>query len=154
MPASDTATGWSFDTDGRLVTVPGWRRRGFRQGAFGLASAPRVSDIVALCFKSRLKIWFRRSIGPVKTTSTSGRRAPDGELALDAMHPMPSTAIGSYRSRMSDLYHVPFGHASTVNKDGGTACREGDVRTVVETERATAASWKDRKSFIAGNGHG
>src|SRR6202034_4669292 len=35
--------------------------------------------------------------------------------------------------------------------------REGDQKgaMVVETEKKlTAASWKDRKSFIAGNGHG
>jgi hypothetical protein len=53
---------------------------------------------------------------------------------------------------------VPFGHASTVNKQGVQfARREGDQKgaAVIETEKKqTASSWKDRKSFIAGNGHG
>jgi phenylpropionate dioxygenase-like ring-hydroxylating dioxygenase large terminal subunit len=57
-----------------------------------------------------------------------------------------------------DSYHVPFGHASTVNKQGVQfARREGDQKgaAVIETEKKqTAASWKDRKSFIVGNGHG
>ena len=57
-----------------------------------------------------------------------------------------------------DSYHVPFGHASTVNKRGVQfARREGDQKgaAVVETEKKqTAASWKDRKSYIVGNGHG
>src|SRR4029079_5438032 len=55
-------------------------------------------------------------------------------------------------------YHVPFGHASTVNKDGVQfARREGDSKgaAVIETKKKeTAGSWKDRKSYIAGNGHG
>jgi len=50
------------------------------------------------------------------------------------------------------------GHASTVNKDGVQfARREGDQKgaTVVEAARKqTAGSWRDRKSYIAGNGHG
>jgi phenylpropionate dioxygenase-like ring-hydroxylating dioxygenase large terminal subunit len=57
-----------------------------------------------------------------------------------------------------DSYHVPFGHASTVNKQGVQfARREGDQKgaTVVETDKKqTAASWKERKSYIVGNGHG
>jgi phenylpropionate dioxygenase-like ring-hydroxylating dioxygenase large terminal subunit len=57
-----------------------------------------------------------------------------------------------------DSYHVPFGHASTVNKQGVQfARREGDRQgaAVVEAEKKqTAASWKERKSYIAGNGHG
>jgi len=57
-----------------------------------------------------------------------------------------------------DSYHVPFGHGSTVNKQGVQfARREGDLKgaTVVETEnKRTAASWKERKSYTAGNGHG
>ena len=58
-----------------------------------------------------------------------------------------------------DSYHVPFGHASTVNKEGVQfARREGDRKgaKVVETEKKqqTGEHWKDRKSYIAGNGHG
>jgi len=45
-----------------------------------------------------------------------------------------------------DSYHVPFGHASTVNKDGVQfARREGDKSgaKVVEADQAkTAQSWK------------
>ena len=87
-------------------------------------------------------------------------RAPDGMLALDAgMHRYAFN--GNWKLQVEnvlDSYHVPFGHASTVNKDGVQfARREGDQKgaAVVETEKKqTAASWKDRKSFIAGNGHG
>ena len=57
-----------------------------------------------------------------------------------------------------DSYHVPFGHASTVNKDGVQfARREGDQKgaAIVETQKKeTAGTWKDRKSYIVGNGHG
>jgi phenylpropionate dioxygenase-like ring-hydroxylating dioxygenase large terminal subunit len=58
-----------------------------------------------------------------------------------------------------DSYHVPFGHASTVNKEGAQfARREGDKEgaKVVETkdQNKTAASWRNRKSYVTGNGHG
>ena len=87
-------------------------------------------------------------------------RAPDGTLALDAgMHRYVYN--GNWKLQVEnvlDSYHVPFGHASTVNKQGVQfARREGDQKgaTVVETDKKqTAASWKDRKSYIAGNGHG
>src|SRR5262249_17065153 len=87
-------------------------------------------------------------------------RAPTGELALDAgMHRY--SYAGNWRLQVEnvlDSYHVPFGHASTVNKQGVQfARREGDEKgaTVIEAEKKrTAASWKERKSYIVGNGHG
>ena len=87
-------------------------------------------------------------------------RAPDGTLALDAgMHRYVYN--GNWKLQVEnvlDSYHVPFGHASTVNKQGQQfARREGDQKgaTVVEADKKqTAASWKDRKSYITGNGHG
>jgi phenylpropionate dioxygenase-like ring-hydroxylating dioxygenase large terminal subunit len=157
--------GWSFDTDGRLATVPVPEGcgEGFNQEAFGLASAPRVSDYRGFVFASLAAkgMSFEDHIGPMKDNIDDlVDRAPDGELALDAgMHRYAFN--GNWKLQVEnvlDSYHVPFGHASTVNKDGVQfARREGDQKgaTVVETEKKqTASSWKDRKSFIAGNGHG
>ena len=87
-------------------------------------------------------------------------RAPDGELALDAgMHRYVFS--GNWKLQVEnvlDSYHVPFGHASTVNKAGVQfARREGDRQgaAVIETgKQQTASTWKDRKSFTVGNGHG
>jgi phenylpropionate dioxygenase-like ring-hydroxylating dioxygenase large terminal subunit len=104
---------------------------------------------------------FEDHIGPMKgNIDDLVDRAPAGELALDAgMHRY--TYAGNWKLQVEnvlDSYHVPFGHASTVNKQGVQfARREGDSKgaTVVEAEKKqTAASWKDRKSFIVGNGHG
>ena len=157
--------GWSFDTDGRLVTVPVPEGcgEGFDKEAFGLASAPRVGQYRGFVFASLAAkgISFEDHIGPVKDNIDDlVDRAPDGELALDAgMHRYAFN--GNWKLQVENVlnsYHVPFGHASTVNKDGVQfARREGDQKgaAVVETEKKqTAASWKDRKSFIAGNGHG
>jgi benzoate/toluate 1,2-dioxygenase subunit alpha len=157
--------GWSFDTDGSLATVPVPEGCGesFDKEAFGLASAPRVGQYRGFVFASLAGkgASFEDHIGPVKDNIDDlVDRAPDGELALDAgMHRYAYN--GNWKLQVEnvlDSYHVPFGHASTVNKDGVQfARREGDQKgaAVVETEKKqTAASWKDRKSFIAGNGHG
>src|SRR4029077_2438665 len=60
-----------------------------------------------------------------------------------------------------DSYPVPSGHASTVNKDGVQfARREGDSKgaKVVETDKpsasSTSQSWKERRSYTVGSGHG
>ena len=57
-----------------------------------------------------------------------------------------------------DSYHVPFGHASTVNKEGVQfARREGDksgAKVVEADQQKTSQSWKGRRSYIVGNGHG
>jgi phenylpropionate dioxygenase-like ring-hydroxylating dioxygenase large terminal subunit len=157
--------GWSFDTDGRLVAVPVPEgcATDFDKQAFGLARAPRVGEyrgfvFASLCAKGAS---FEDHIGPMKgNIDDLVDRAPDGELALDAgMHRY--VYAGNWKLQVEnvlDSYHVPFGHASTVNKQGVQfARREGDRKgaTVVETEKKeTAASWKDRKSYIVGNGHG
>ncbi|HWS09931.1 MAG TPA: Rieske 2Fe-2S domain-containing protein, partial [Xanthobacteraceae bacterium] len=157
--------GWTFDTDGRLVTVPVPEgcAENFDKEAFGLARAPRVGEYRGFVFASLAAKGssFEDHIGPVKgNIDDLVDRAPDGTLALDAgMHRYVYN--GNWKLQVEnvlDSYHVPFGHASTVNKDGVQfARREGDQKgaMVVETEKKqTAASWKDRKSFIAGNGHG
>ena len=157
--------GWSFDTDGRLagVPVPEGRAADFDQGAFGLAHAPRVAEYRGFVFASLAEdgLSFEDHLGPMKRNIDDlVDRAPDGELALDAgMHRY--VYAGNWKLQVEnvlDSYHVPFGHASTVNKQGVQfARREGDRKgaTVVETEKKqTAASWKERKSYIAGNGHG
>src|SRR5262249_60863356 len=91
-------------------------------------------------------------IGPMKRNIDDlVDRAPDGELALDAgMHRY--AYAGNWKLQVEnvlDSYHVPFGHASTVNKQGVQfARREGDRKgaTVIETgKQQTAASWRDRK---------
>jgi benzoate/toluate 1,2-dioxygenase subunit alpha len=157
--------GWTFDTDGKLVAVPVSEGcgEGFDQGALGLARAPRVADYRGFVFASLADngLGFEDHIGPMKgNIDDLVDRAPDGALALDAgMHRYVYN--GNWKLQVEnvlDSYHVPFGHASTVNKQGVQfARREGDQKgaAVIETEKKqTAASWKDRKSFIAGNGHG
>jgi phenylpropionate dioxygenase-like ring-hydroxylating dioxygenase large terminal subunit len=157
--------GWSFDTDGRLLTVPVPEGcgEGFDKDALGLACAPRVGEYRGFIFASLADEGqsFEDHIGPVKDNIDDlVDRAPDSALALDAgMHRYAFN--GNWKLQVEnvlDSYHVPFGHASTVNKDGVQfARREGDRKgaTVVEADKKqTAASWKDRKSFIAGNGHG
>src|SRR5262249_3686476 len=157
--------GWSFDTDGRLATVPVAEgcAADFDKEAFGLARAPRVGEYRGFVFASLAAkgLSFEDHIGPMKgNIDDLVDRAPDGELALDAgMHRYAYN--GNWKLQVEnvlDSYHVPFGHASTVNKQGQQfARREGDSKgaTVVETEtRQAAASWKERQSFIVGNGHG
>ena len=157
--------GWSFDTDGRLVSVPVPEgcAADFDKAAFGLARAPRVGEYRGFVFASLAAKGpsFEDHIGPMKgNIDDLVDRAPDGTLALDAgMHRYVYN--GNWKLQVEnvlDSYHVPFGHASTVNKQGVQfARREGDSKgaTVVETEKKqTAASWKDRKSYIVGNGHG
>jgi len=85
-------------------------------------------------------------------------RAPEGRLALDAgVHRY--VYHGNWKLQIEnvlDSYHVPFGHASTVNKSGVQfARREGDEEgaKVIDKER-TAKDWTVRRSFDMGNGHG
>jgi phenylpropionate dioxygenase-like ring-hydroxylating dioxygenase large terminal subunit len=157
--------GWSYDTDGRLlaVPVPEGCAAEFDKAAFGLASAPRTGDYRGFMFASLSAGGpsFEDHIGPMKgNIDDLVDRAPDGALALDAgMHRY--VYDGNWKLQVEnvlDSYHVPFGHASTVNKEGVQfARREGDQKgaTVVEAARKqTAGSWRDRKSYIAGNGHG
>jgi phenylpropionate dioxygenase-like ring-hydroxylating dioxygenase large terminal subunit len=157
--------GWTYDTDGKLtnVPVPEGCAEGFDKAAFGLARAPRVGEYRGFVFASLAASGgsFEDHIGAMKgNIDDLVDRAPDGELALDAgMHRYVYN--GNWKLQVEnvlDSYHVPFGHASTVNKDGVQfARREGDTKgaAVIETEKKqTAGSWKDRKSYIVGNGHG
>jgi len=157
--------GWSFDTDGRLMTVPVSEgcAADFDKEAFGLARAPRTGEYRGFVFASLAAKGpsFEDHIGPMKgNIDDLVDRAPEGELALDAgMHRY--AYAGNWKLQVEnvlDSYHVPFGHASTVNKDGVQfARREGDRKgaKVVEADQSkTASSWKDRRSYIVGNGHG
>lgn len=158
--------GWSFDTDGTLaaVPIPDGCASGFRKEDFGLARVPRVHEYRGFVFASLAKDGpsFEDQIGPMKgNIDDLVDRAPAGALAFDlGQHRYAYN--GNWKLQVEnvlDSYHVPFGHASTVNKDGVQfARREGDKEgaKVVETrdQNKTAASWRDRKSYVTGNGHG
>jgi phenylpropionate dioxygenase-like ring-hydroxylating dioxygenase large terminal subunit len=157
--------GWAYDTDGALVTVPVPEGCGkdFDKAALGLARAARVGVYRGFVFASLSPngASFEDHIGPMKgNIDDLVDRAPDGALALDAgMHRYVYN--GNWKLQIEnvlDSYHVPFGHASTVNKKGVQfSRREGDQKgaTVIEADKKqTAGSWKDRKSYIVGNGHG
>src|SRR6266404_216898 len=154
--------GWSFDTDGRLaaVPVPEGCAADFDKAAFGLARAPRVGDYRGFVFASLAAKGssFEDHIGPMKRNIDDlVDRAPDGALALDAgMHRYAYN--GNWKLQVEnvlDSYHVPFGHASTINKQGVQfARREGDRQgaTVVEAEKTQTASsfvqTDDLESFV------
>ncbi len=158
--------GWSFDTDGTLaaVPIPDGCASGFRKEDFGLARVPRVHEYRGFVFASLAKDGpsFEDQIGPMKgNIDDLVDRAPAGALVFDlGQHRYAYN--GNWKLQVEnvlDSYHVPFGHASTVNKDGVQfARREGDKEgaKVVETrdQNKTAASWRDRKSYVTGNGHG
>jgi phenylpropionate dioxygenase-like ring-hydroxylating dioxygenase large terminal subunit len=150
------------------VPVPEGCAVDFDKEQFGLARVSRVGEYRGFVFASLADKGpsFEDHIGPMKgNIDDLVDRAPEGELALDAgMHRY--VYAGNWKLQVEnvlDSYHVPFGHASTVNKRGVQfARREGDQKgatviesNVIETEKKqTAASWNDRKSYIAGNGHG
>ena len=155
--------GWSFDTDGTLtaVPVPEGCPPGFDRAALGLGAAPRVAEYRGFVFASLAAggISFEEHIGAMKANIDDlVDRAPDGRLALDAgMHRYRYR--GNWKLQLEnvlDSYHVPFGHASTVNKEGVQfARREGDSSgaKVVDKEK-TATDWKVRRSYDMGHGHG
>jgi phenylpropionate dioxygenase-like ring-hydroxylating dioxygenase large terminal subunit len=162
--------GWSFDTDGALVGVPipeGCAAE-FRKEEFGLAPVPRVARYRGFVFASLAATGasFEDHIGPIQSNIDDlVDRAPDGELAFDlGMHRYVFN--GNWKLQVEnvlDSYHVPFSHASTVNKEGVQfARREGDQAgaKVVEADQnrggqsTTSQSWKGRRSYIVGNGHG
>jgi phenylpropionate dioxygenase-like ring-hydroxylating dioxygenase large terminal subunit len=162
--------GWSFDTDGTLVGVPipeGCAAE-FRKEEFGLARVPRVEEYRGFVFASLAATGasFEDHIGPIQfNIDDLVDRAPDGELAFDlGMHRYVFN--GNWKLQVEnvlDSYHVPFSHASTVNKEGVQfARREGDQAgaKVVEADQGragqntTSQSWKGRRSYIVGNGHG
>jgi benzoate/toluate 1,2-dioxygenase alpha subunit len=127
--------GWSFDTDGRLaaVPVPEGCAAAFDQSAFGLARAPRVGEYRGFVFASLAEnpMSFEDHIGPMKRNIDDlVDRAPAGELALDAgMHRY--VYAGNWKLQVEnvlDSYHVPFGHASTVNKQGALRAARATAR--------------------------
>src|SRR5580692_213983 len=165
--------GWSFDTDGALVGVPipEGCAADFRKEQFGLARVPRVAEYRGFVFASLAASGasFEDHIGPIKSNIDDlVDRAPDGALAFDlGVHRYAYD--GNWKLQVEnvlDSYHVPFGHASTVNKEGVQfARREGDkagtqvVDKVVDKDAEadksrTSQSWKGRRSYIVGNGHG
>ena len=155
--------GWTYDSDGALVSVPVAEgcAPGFDAGRHGLAPPPRTAQYRGFIFASFAPNGpsFEDHLGPMKANIDDlVDRAPAGELALDAgMHRY--LYHGNWKLQVEnvlDSYHVPFSHVSTVNKDGVQfARREGDRAgaKVVEKDR-TADTWKSRRSYIAGHGHG
>ncbi len=155
--------GWSYDTDGKLlrVPVPEGCAASFNPGSFGLARAPQVGVYRGFVFANLAATGpsFDEHIGPIKANIDDlVDRAPDGEIAFDAgMHRY--LYRGNWKLQIEnvlDSYHVPFSHASTVNRDGTQfARREGDEKgaKVVDAGR-TAEDWKRRRSYTVGRGHG
>jgi phenylpropionate dioxygenase-like ring-hydroxylating dioxygenase large terminal subunit len=157
--------GWTFDSDGTLlnVPVPEGCAASFDKRNYALARVPRVGIYRGFVFASLAQtgLTFEDHVGPMKSNIDDlVDRAPDGELALDAGRHR-YVYDGNWKLQVEnvlDSYHVPFSHASTVNEKGEQfARREGDRRgaAVVEADKnRTAAPWKQRRSFITGNGHG
>lgn len=157
--------GWSFDTDGEVAGIPVPEGCGehFKKECFRLGAVPRVGEYRGFIFASLAETGqsFEDHIAPIKgSIDDLVNRAPDGRLALD---------LGAHRyhydgnwklqiENVLDSYHVPFSHASTVNMHGVQfARREGDksgAKVLDEGKKATSSSWKERRSFVAGNGHG
>jgi len=117
--------GWSYDTDGALVAVPVPEgcAADFDRSSLGLARAPRVGEYRGFVFASLADNGssFEDHIGPMKgNIDDLVDRAPDATLALDAgVHRYVYN--GNWKLQVEnvlDSYHVPFGHASTVNKQG------------------------------------
>jgi benzoate/toluate 1,2-dioxygenase subunit alpha len=157
--------GWSFDTDGTLAAVPVPEGCGahFDKNCFNLAAVPRVDEYRGFIFASLAQdgIDFDEHIAPIKgSIDDLADRAPEGRLALDVgVHRYHYN--GNWKLQVEnvlDSYHVPFSHASTVNKEGlQFARREGDksgAKVFDDNKKSTSASWKERRSYIAGNGHG
>jgi benzoate/toluate 1,2-dioxygenase alpha subunit len=155
--------GWTYDTEGKLISVPIPEdcAKSFDNGAMGLAPAPRADSYRGFVFASLapIGISFEDHIGSMKANIDDlVDRAPEGRLALDAgMHRY--TYRGNWKLQLEnvlDSYHVPFGHASTVNKSGVQfARREGDElgAKVVDKDK-TSSDWKVRRSYDMGHGHG
>ncbi len=157
--------GWSYDTDGTLldVSMPEGAAPHFKKSEFGLAKAPRMGEYRGFVFVSmaRKGISFDEFLGPMKANIDDlVDRAPDGEISLDAgMHRY--FFRGNWKLQVEnvlDSYHVPYSHASTVNKKGEQfSRREGDkegAQVVEEKTTKTADAWKGRRSFVVDFGHG
>jgi len=133
----------------------------FKLCDFNLATPARVGIYRGFVFASLALegIVFDDWIAPMRENIDDiVDRAPAAEIALDAgMHRY--LFRGNWKMQMEnvvDSYHVPFSHASTVNRQGVQfSRREGDDEgaKVVEGER-TAASWKQRRGYAMAHGHG
>jgi benzoate/toluate 1,2-dioxygenase alpha subunit len=155
--------GWTFDTDGKLlaVPIPEGCPANFDPKDFALAQVPRLDTYRGFVFASLAPtgITFEDHIGGMTANIDDlVDRAPEGRLALDAgMHRYMYR--GNWKLQIEnvlDSYHVPFGHASTVSKEGVQfARREGDKEgaKVVDNNK-TATDWKVRRSYDMGHGHG
>ncbi|MGB0577749.1 MAG: aromatic ring-hydroxylating oxygenase subunit alpha [Alphaproteobacteria bacterium] len=159
--------GWTYDTDGTLldVSMPEGAASHFDKKDFGLAKTPRMGEYRGFVFVSLADtgVSFDEFIGPMKANIDDlVDRAPDGEISLDAgMHRYYFR--GNWKLQVEnvlDSYHVPYSHASTVNKKGEQfSRREGDKEgaKVIETRgknEKTADAWKGRRSYVVGLGHG
>ena len=155
--------GWTYDTDGTLlaVPVPEGCPAGFENKNYSLAQAPRMETYRGFVFASLSPngISFEDHLGGMKANIDDlVNRAPEGKLALDAgVHRYMFR--GNWKLQIEnvlDSYHVPFGHASTVSKEGVQfARREGDKEGAkVVDKNNTANDWKVRRSYDMGNGHG
>ena len=156
--------GWTYDTDGKLlrVPVPEGCAESFDTGSFGLAKAPRVGIYRGFVFASLSASGpsFDDHIAPIRPNIDDlVDRAPAGEIAFDAgVHRY--LYRGNWKLQIEnvlDSYHVPFSHASTVNRSGEQfARREGDDKgaKVVDAGGRTSGDWKRRRSYTVGRGHG
>jgi benzoate/toluate 1,2-dioxygenase subunit alpha len=155
--------GWTYDTDGALVGVPvpeGCSAH-FDKSSFGLARVPRVAEYRGFVFASLASSGpsFDEHIAAIRgNIDDLVDRAPAGEIAFDAgVHRY--VYRGNWKLQVEnvlDSYHVPFSHASTVNRKGEQfSRREGDATgaKVVEGNR-TSNDWMRRKSYSVGSGHG
>jgi benzoate/toluate 1,2-dioxygenase alpha subunit len=174
--------GWSYDTDGALidVTMPEGSAKDFDKSKFGLARAPRIGRYRGFIFASLAATGpsFEEFLGPMKANIDDlVNRAPEGEILLDAGHHRYFFR-GNWKLQVEnvlDSYHVPFSHASTVNKKGEQfSRREGDETgakvideakklkegaeaadaTADSTADTTADAWKGRRSYVVDFGHG
>ena len=155
--------GWTYDTDGTLVMVPVPEGCGvhFDKSTHGLARVPRVGEYRGFVFASFAPAGpgFDEHIGPIRgNIDDLVDRAPAGEIAFDAgVHRY--VYRGNWKLQVEnvlDSYHVPFSHASTMNRKGEQfSRREGDATGAKVVEGAkTSADWAKRKSYTVGRGHG
>ena len=157
--------GWTYDTDGTLldVSMPEGSASHFRKSEFGLAKAPRMGEYRGFIFVSLAEkgVSFDEFLGPMKANIDDlVDRAPDGEITLDAGRHRYFFR-GNWKLQVEnvlDSYHVPYSHASTVNKKGEQfSRREGDkegAQVIEEKSSNTADVWKGRRSYVVDFGHG
>ena len=158
--------GWAYDTDGKLlnVPVPEGSGEGFDKADFGLARAPRVGEYRGFVFASLAPSGtsFEDHIGPIKgNIDDLVDRAPDGDAGARhrACIATSTTATGSSRSRTCSTAITC--RSATPRPSTRTACSSPAARATARappssrpSKQQTAGSWKDRKSYIVGNGHG